>query len=92
MVTDAPPQSTAPFIIAMTADQFARLRALAQKPGAQKEMCLRIHRRDETKGEEVRAAVLATDMAQIRETLDNNIRGDWQDLFREILRAGDAQV
>lgn len=90
MVTDAHPQSAAPFGLAMTRDQFARLDALSRKPGAQKEMFARIMRRTETEGEEVRVIVLATDMALIREAVDSNVRGDWQDLFREILTGRDS--
>ncbi len=87
-VVGDPPQSAVPSVLTMTAEQHQRVGRLQHQKGDHQDLCRRVYDRVQTeKDGRVVAAVLSTDMEQIRETLARGDRGDWQDLFREIMQA-----
>ena len=72
----------------MNVEQYKQLGRLAYAKGDQVEMCLRVHQKTQEKDGQIYARVLATDMALIKDALNRQETGTWQDLFREII--GDA--
>jgi hypothetical protein len=80
-----PPQSALPSVISMTPEQYERLGQLRFVKGDHQEMCQRIYARVKTQGGRVRALVLSTDMALIKDAVKIGGTGAWQDLFREIM-------
>jgi hypothetical protein len=88
VVPFGPPQSARPFVIRMNVEQYKQLGRLAYAKGDQVEMCLRVHQKTQEKDGQIYARVLATDMALIKDALNRQETGTWQDLFREII--GDA--
>lgn len=84
-----PPQSGRPTIIKMTTNQFQRLQKLSYGNDPAREMCRRICEQRQMLENGVATLALSTDMASIRQALARGDSGDWQDLFREILLAGD---
>lgn len=92
MVTDDPPQSGRPSVIKMTSDQYKQLELLTHKNGDHQELCKRVYRRAKIANDKVVTLVLSRDMARIRETLKRGETGNWQDLFREIMRTNPSTV
>lgn len=86
MVTDGPPQSALPSIMAMTPEQHKRLGRLSYENGDHQEMCRRIFDRVKSQDDRLVALVLSTDMARIQEAMKRGDTGSWQDLFREIIQ------
>ena len=85
VVPFGPPQSARPSVISMTPEQHERLGKLCFMKGDQQDMCRRIYEKVKTKDNQVHALVLSTDMALIKDALNRNDVGTWQDLFREIM-------
>lgn len=86
MVTNGPPQSAMPSLMAMTDDQYASLTKLSYEKGEHQDMCRRIIERVEGKKDgRVACIVLATDLARIKKAVNGGETGNWQDLFREII-------
>jgi hypothetical protein len=87
MVTDGPPQSGQPSIIAMTPAQHKQLGLLAGEKGDHQDLCKRVYERAKIHDKKIVALVLSTDAARIRDALKRGETGNWQDLFREIVSA-----
>jgi Methylamine utilization protein MauJ len=85
LVTD-PPQSALPTVVKMDSKQYERLRKLSFLKGDHQETLRRVCERVSKHEDEVQALVLATDMAFIRDAIENNPTEEWQELFREILQ------
>jgi len=85
MVTDGPPQSAQPTVISMSLEQYEHLGQLRFMKGDHQEMCKRIYQRVEIKDDQVHALVLSTDMALIKDAMEQGDTGAWQDLFRGIM-------
>ena len=86
MVINQPPQSGRPTLVVMTPDQHKQMGSLAREKGDHQELCKRVYERVQMAGENVVASVLATDMAHIQAALKRGETGNWQDLFRDILK------
>jgi hypothetical protein len=82
------PQSARAFVIRLTHDQHKRLEELRYKPGDHQGMLKRIHEKTQARGDRVFALVLATDMAVIRQAINDKNASPWQDLLREIISDG----
>jgi hypothetical protein len=89
LVTDYPPQSGQPSIIAMTTEQHKRLGLLIREKGDHQELCKRVYQKVKHQNGKVLALILSTDMAIIKSAIKKGENGNWQDLFREILNASD---
>jgi hypothetical protein len=85
MVMSGPPQSSLPTVISISPEQYERLAQLAFKKGNHQEMCRRIYDNVREESGRVHSHVLATDVALIKEAMDRNETGEWQNLFREIM-------
>ena len=85
VVPFGPPQSALPSVIGMSPEQHERLGQVRFMKGDHQEMCRRIYDMAEKEDGRVRALVLSTDMALIKEAVKSGDTGTWQDLFREIM-------
>lgn len=81
-----PPQSALPTIINMGPEQYEHLRKLAFMKGEYQSICERISQRVQKKDNRIFALVLSTDMKAINSALKGGDTGEWQDLFREIVK------
>ena len=90
LVPFGPPQSALPSVISMTPEQHERLGQVRFMKGDHQEMCERIYNRVKKQGGRVHALVLSTDMALIEDAVKRGDRGEWQDLFREIMGENDG--
>ena len=85
VVPPGPPQSALPTVIRMTVDQHERLGTLRFVEGNHQEMCKRIYDKVKMQDGHFFALVFSTDLAKIKNAIDQNEQGNWQDLFREII-------
>ena len=87
MITDAPPQSARPTVIRLTVEQHRLLGKISYETGDHQPMCRRIFNYAKQNDDHMITVVLATDMVRIKEVLDRNESGKWQDLMRQIFVA-----
>jgi len=90
--TDDPPQSGRPSIISMTSAQHNQLGRLSHEQGDHQDLCKRVCKRVKMHDAKRVTLILATDMAKIQSALKRGETGNWQDLFREILRANASGI
>ncbi len=90
MLPSGPPQSAKPTVIRMTPAQYQRLGQLRFAKGDDQEMCRRIWGLGRQDGDFIYVLVLSTDMELIEDAVHRADHGEWQDLFREILKTGEA--
>ena len=90
METGRPPQSALPTGVLISPEQHEKLGSLAYKKGDSQELCRCVYDNVRTHGDKLVAVIFATDLKQVQEALIRNETGEWQDLFRQILKPGDS--
>ncbi len=81
-----PPQSALPSVMRMTKEQYDKLCKLSFGQSEQREMLERLRSRVQEHGGHIFVQVLSTDKSIIDQAIDKKEDGEWQNLFREIIK------
>ena len=93
MEPPGPPQSALPSVVQMSPEQYDQLKNLSYKKTELQDILIRIGKSAKENDGQYIVLVLSTDMSLIRHAVEAKQEGEWQALFREILKpidGGDA--
>ncbi|RKT34134.1 hypothetical protein BXY70_0140 [Roseovarius halotolerans] len=83
-----PPQSARRYAVEVSQEQFDQLRGLSFRTGDDQEMLQRVAHELYEGSDKPFIGVLATDMAEIRQRVEQGEQGEWQTIFRQIFDTG----